>query len=430
MLFFKASKFTMGLIYVGTLLLSILSFFTTYLGMKILLNMPLALAGALGLQIAMLGVAWNLMKIREKRWAYVAVFMVAATFSIFFSYANFDAALKGTTRAAGVRREYAAVVRPVLAKFMGMAREAIVNGQYQVDRIGSLRKLEEEKGWATVVDEGTRDRFIQSVIDGARVMVDSWKRQEGYDYRQGSGRGIIADYLENRHRQMQAYLEAMNKYNTFLDSASMAYSGDLSVDSQYALINGAWIAFPAGVVAALTDKATDIPLPPEKGDYVETPVTSQQAFMLVIHDLMVFDRLAVFSLLLAIAVDCIVIIIALVGSYAAEEDDAVFERVRKYAARKMKKVPLDNPQRMATVLRENIDRFEIAGQYSLNLMRVMQEYEDNRKKYSVVMHREGEDIHTGDNDATPKLLPDHTGAASDEPPEKIVAEKKRRTIVI
>jgi len=215
----------------------------------------------------------------------------------------------------------------------------------------------------------------------------------------------------------------VNKYNALLDTTSMAYSGDLSVDSQYALINRAWIAFPAGIVAALTDKATDIPLPPEKGEFVETPTNPQQAFMLVIHDLMVFDRLALFSLLLAIAVDCIVIIIALVSSYAAEEDDAVFDRVRKYAARKMNKIPLENPQRMATALRENIDRFEIAGQYSLNLMRVMQEYEDSRKKFSVVMQREEESKQPEDDGL--RLLPEPAALQPSRTPEK-----KRRTIVI
>lgn len=53
----NSSRLTSMMIYGGTLLLSILSFATTFLGMKILLSFPLALAGLLGLQVAIFGIA-------------------------------------------------------------------------------------------------------------------------------------------------------------------------------------------------------------------------------------------------------------------------------------------------------------------------------------------------------------------------------------
>ena len=59
-----------GMMYAGTLLLSILSFCTTFYGMAILLDFWLALVGALGIQIAMVGVAWTLMKAKENRGFY------------------------------------------------------------------------------------------------------------------------------------------------------------------------------------------------------------------------------------------------------------------------------------------------------------------------------------------------------------------------
>ncbi|MEE8577152.1 MAG: hypothetical protein V3T31_07835, partial [candidate division Zixibacteria bacterium] len=78
------------MIYGGTLLLSILSFFTTFYGLKIVVSYELALMGSLGLQSAMLGIAWNLIHVNQRRSVYVAVFSLAAIFSIFFSYANFN----------------------------------------------------------------------------------------------------------------------------------------------------------------------------------------------------------------------------------------------------------------------------------------------------------------------------------------------------
>ncbi len=98
------SKSTAGMIYLGTLLLSVLSFFTTFMGMKILLDPNLAFIGALGLQIALLGIAWNLMRFKNNRTYYLIVFMASASFSILFSYANFDSSLKSKTRLEGCRR--------------------------------------------------------------------------------------------------------------------------------------------------------------------------------------------------------------------------------------------------------------------------------------------------------------------------------------
>ena len=104
----NATRYTSILIYIGTFLISTLSFFTTYYGLAVFLDKQLALLGSLGLQTAMLGIAWNLMRLRENRAAYVMVFSVAAMFSIFFSYVNFNTGLKGNTRAFEARSAYVA----------------------------------------------------------------------------------------------------------------------------------------------------------------------------------------------------------------------------------------------------------------------------------------------------------------------------------
>jgi hypothetical protein len=67
MLAHQTSRVASGMIYFGPFLVSVLSFFTTYLGLTIFLDRWLALVGSLGLQTAMLVIAWNLMRIRKRR---------------------------------------------------------------------------------------------------------------------------------------------------------------------------------------------------------------------------------------------------------------------------------------------------------------------------------------------------------------------------
>jgi hypothetical protein len=239
------------MIYIGTLLISVVSFFTTYLGLTIIVTDWLALLGSLGLQLAMLGIAWNIMHIKGSRFPYVVVFAVAACFSIFFSYANFNSNLKASTRALRARADHAAASRPVMRQYAARAKEALFRGGYQVGRIGDLLEMEAREGWATRIDEGSRDEYVQEVIEGARRTVASWREHQGTDYRQGSGEGIIVGYLESWLDNTRQNLDVVAAYARSADSIALVFAADMPVSEQQALVNRAVVDFPAAEVAMI-----------------------------------------------------------------------------------------------------------------------------------------------------------------------------------
>ncbi len=379
----RLTIFATTMIYLGTLLLSILSFFTTYYGLAILVDRWLAIVGSLGLQIAMLGVAWNLIKSRGNRFVYVTVFIVAATFSVFFSYANFDSALKTDTRTHEARAQYTAAVKPLLAKYSATARKALVQAGYQQERLGKLLEMERERGWATVVDEGTDDEFIQSTIEGARRTVESWKENRGSEYQQGSGRGIILNFLESRIGTIQNAFERIKGYVGTIDSVSMVLTSALPVTRQRELVNLASVHFPHGEVAMVLAEQPRLISFPAESDYIERPTSRQQAFMLVIGDLFKMDHLAAFSLLLAIAIDLIVIIMALAGSHITDDTDYILDRVRQDMARRLGKVELDDAEQLDVALKENVEKYRKAMSYQLDMTRVSSEFRDAGKISSI-----------------------------------------------
>ncbi|MCK4632736.1 MAG: hypothetical protein KAT79_05660, partial [candidate division Zixibacteria bacterium] len=370
-----------------TFCLSVLSFFTTYKGLTILLDPPLAVIGSLGLQIALLGLAWNLMKVRQSRAIYMGVFMVAAAFSIFFSYANFDSSLKSYTRTALARSSYVDTARPILTSYAMAAKEALVKGNYQTDRLSKLAELEEKKGWATIVDEGSNDPYVQSVLEGARRTVESWKRNEGTDYRQGGGRGIILNYIESHIALSVQNVRQVEAYSVLLDSLLLAFGTDDAVDNQYALVNQAWVVFPTSQIAALTSVQPDVAPPPNPSNFVELPKSRQQAFQLVIEDLITMDYLAFFSLLLAFAIDFIVIVMAFAGSLRMDDSSTLFDRVRQEASRQIKRMPLDDSKAITRTLRKNLNRFETAGRYNLDVDRFFGEHRQSRKDARITLQR-------------------------------------------
>ena len=368
-------------IYLGTLLLSILSFITTYRGLSIVLSTSLALLGSFGLQAAMLGIAWNLMRVKVNRLKYVMVFLVAAAFSIFFSFASFDSSLKSDVRAASARGEYSEEIRPMLTDYSNAAKKASVSGRYQVERIGKLLELERDHGWAIVADEGSGDSVVQAIIDGARRAAESWEETQGKKYRHGRGDGIIANYLETRLAQTEDLVGRIDGYIREVDSLMLLLSSEVPVVEQYAIANKAWVNFPANEIAVVSSEKPLLRQPPSIAGFIETPDNKKQAFKLVLADFIEMDGLALFSLLLAIAIDFIVIVLAFAGSYVVEDVDFFFDKVKQDTARRIMKLKLDDPEQLNEVLEQTIKRFQTAGKYGLDQLKVMTDYDSRKKEF-------------------------------------------------
>ena len=381
----NASKATMMMIYLGTLLISILSFFTTYQGMNIILSWQLALLGSLGLQTAMLGIAWNLIKLKDGRGSYILAFSIAASFSVFFSYASFDTGLKNNTRPLESRDGYYEAAMPVLAGYSAAAKNASLTSQYQVNRLNSLVQMEQEKGWATIIDEGSQDKFIQSIIDGARRTVDSWRQSTGTDYRQGKGKGIIVNYLESRLQQANSNYYQLNQYAAFVDSLTLTLSNNMTVAEQHELLNRAYVNFPASIVELVNPQESAIvAAPPLPTDFAEKPSNTQQALMMVVNDLYPLDQLSFIALMLAIAIDFIVLAIALAGSHIMAKSDLLFERLEGDTLKRMKSLNVDDVDGFTKFLDTNLHAYKKAAQYGKDMDRIVEEYQNAKNRIQLV----------------------------------------------
>lgn len=384
----QTSRMASGMIYFGTFLVSVLSFFTTYLGLTIFLDQWLAIIGSLGLQTAMLGIAWNLMRVRKNRLSYVFVFCTVAAFSMFFSYANFNNRLKGELRVQEARLAYADAARPVLRGYSGLVKKAVNHGEYQVERLNALLAMEESKGWATVIDEGSNDPLLQSVIEGARRTVESWNRNQGAEYQQGSGRGIILDYLRNWETKVGNNLSTMESYTRALDSISLRLGSDVPVAAQYDMVNWAMVNFPQSEYRTTLTVEPNLSEPPFTSAFVEIPANGQQALNLVIGDLAHPDRLTTFSIVFAVVIDLMILIMALCGSRAAGGLDDIFTKFEHDASQRLKKMSTDDPREFTETMRQNIEWLRQAGEYSKNLEETLKEFQNTRERITLIRGEE------------------------------------------
>jgi len=386
----RLSSITSFMIYLGTFFLSILSFFTTYNGMTILLDRQLAFIGSLGLQIVLLGIAWSLMRMRNNKLTYISAFSIAAAFSIFFSFVNFDTGLQEKTRTIKSRGQYSQVLREALADYSQIAKQASMKGRYQVSRLEKLLELERENGWATIVDEGSQDNYIQSIIDGARTTVSSWEKRQGENYRQGKGKGIITNYLETNLTQLDENLVIIDRYVESVDSLAMALNGSRTIDDQVEIANRAWVGFPLNEVEVLIASSIEVPMPPNQANYIEKSMNRQQAFMLVLNDLLEMNKLALFALLLAIAIDLIIIIMAFAGSLMVGDVEHIFDKIKSETSRKLSEISLDDPNALNETLRSNIEKYRRASKYELDVSRLIWEHKNAKKTFKITLNKTGE----------------------------------------
>ena len=327
------------------------------------------------------------MRVKEHRFTYTIVFTISAVFSIFFSYANFDSNLKTKTRAHEARAEYAETIQPVMNQYNSIIKDASLKARYQFERVQKLLDTESDIGWSTIVDEGSRDMFVQSVIEGARRTVESWNEINNGIYKQVAGRGIVYNYLYSKLSQINDSKNIIHKYEETIDSLSMLVYADKPVEELYEIVNYAWVKFPFSDVALINTQEVKITAPPSHARFIETPQTSQQAFMLVIDDLMHLDSLALFSLLLAFAIDFIVILMALAGSRTIGDAEDVLDKVKADEVLKLTEMTRDDDEKFSHALSESINRIQKASEYNLDLYQLLHEYQDKKKKFSFTLKR-------------------------------------------
>ena len=141
----------------------------------------------------------------------------------------------------------------------------------------------------------------------------------------------------------------------------------------------AWVGFPVNEVEVLTASTIDVPMPPDRTNYVEKSINPQQAFMMVLNDLMEMNKLALFALLLAVAIDMIIIIMAFAGSLIVGDVEHIFDKIKKETNRKLDEISLDDSVALDETLKSNIEKYRKASEYGLDVSRLIWEYKNAKK---------------------------------------------------
>jgi hypothetical protein len=121
------------------------------------------------------------------------------------------------------------------------------------------------------------------------------------------------------------------------------------------------------------------------------------------------DLSTLFAILLAFAVDFIVVILALAAGRLSHDANLAFERAEKDALKRIRRVSLDDPKRYQEVLDQNIERLRAATQYANLFAQILA---DNVKAHTRIKLIRGQDPSEGVSLGSPSDSPSTVGALS------------------
>jgi hypothetical protein len=291
---------------VTTCLLSIVSWYTTEQGMALYLSVWFALIASLGVQGALVFVAWLIGLARPRRALLGVVYATTATVSIAFSYVSLYTWFAARERPAAVERKLYDELNSASGKTQELLAAATAETQKHELALEEMTAAEKSVGFISRAQD--TDPYLARVRDAVAKEAQTYSTA----YPEGSGSGL-------RYTAFDRYTKLARQSAERLQSAQRAiadFRGQLKpldpTESQLRGFRQVYDAIPWGdVTDALHGAKIERPPVPIYSDYLDRTVTGQENMLVAFQELFTAPTARhVFSFALAAFIDIIVFLLA------------------------------------------------------------------------------------------------------------------------
>jgi hypothetical protein len=171
-------------LFVSSCLLSIVSWYTTQQGMALYLAPWFALLASLGVQSALLLVAWFIGFSRSRRALFIAVYAITAVVSIAFSYAALFTWFSARERPALVERRLYDSLNSATDQSQQLLTGAISEGEKHVLALEEMTDAEKAHGYISRAQDA--DPYLAKIREAVAGEAESYSA----GYPEGSGAGL------------------------------------------------------------------------------------------------------------------------------------------------------------------------------------------------------------------------------------------------
>ncbi len=180
----SASKPLVKALFAASCLLSIVSWYTTQQGMALYLSAWFAVLASLGIQIALVMVAWLIGFSKSKRGLLIAVYAITAVVSISFSYVSLYTWFSARERPALVERGLYDRLSAAATQTDETLQAAISEGKRHVLALQEMAEAEKAHGYISRAQDS--DPYLANIREAVAKEAQTY----GANYKEGSGSGL------------------------------------------------------------------------------------------------------------------------------------------------------------------------------------------------------------------------------------------------
>ncbi len=293
-------------LFVSTVLLSVVSWYTTWQGMALYLNGWFAVLASLGIQSALVLVAWLIGFTTARRALLTWVYAITAVVSVAFSYVSLYTWFSARERPAQVQRRLYDTISASAGQSEQQLARAIAEASKHVVALEEMTAAEKMHGYIA------RAPDPDPYLAGVREAVAREAQSLGGVYKEGSGEGVRYTAFERHAKLAKQSLEQLMAARQSLAAFRAQMKPDQPAEQQIRRYREVYDSLPWAEVEqqAHAGKA-ERPPAPALSDNLDKTASGQEELLLAFTELATAPTgRHVFAFLLAGFIDVIVFLLA------------------------------------------------------------------------------------------------------------------------
>jgi hypothetical protein len=293
-------------LFVSSGLLSIVSFYTTQQGMALYLSPWMSIVAALGIQTALLLVAWMVGFTRTRRALLIAVYSITAVVSIAFSYASLYGWFTARERPAQAQRRLYDELIALAARADETLAAAGAEARKHALALEEMTAAEKAHGFIAAA------RDADPHLDQIRAAVAREAQTYSGSYREGSGAGLRYTAFERYAKLERQSLAQLEEARRSVASFRSALKPDAPTEQQLRQFHAAFDSVPWGIAEqTLHQGKIERAAAPAYAANLERSASGQEELLVSFRELIASPGPAhAFALALAAFMDIVIFLLA------------------------------------------------------------------------------------------------------------------------
>jgi hypothetical protein len=292
-------------LFVSSALLSIVSWYTTQQGMALYLSPWLSLLASLGIQSALVLVAWLVGISEGRRGLLIAVYLVTASVSVAFSYVSLHTWFASRERPATIERALYDRLSAAAGRSQELLTAAVAEAQDHVLALEELTAAEKAHGHVS------RARDQDPYLAGIRAAVAREAESYGTTYPEGQGSGLRYTAFERHAALARQTLARLSESQRAIASFRAALKPLDPTEQQLRGFRQVFDAVPWSDVREALHAEIELPAMPAYSDFVDRSASGQEDLVIAFSELLTAPTSRhVLALTLAAFIDLVVFLLA------------------------------------------------------------------------------------------------------------------------